>query len=149
MPVRLIDADDIGTALRTEIAGTSGLPFVSNGSGTNPTFRPTTACWTIPFDGGAVVQDGRYLLTYFSPLIRTITSVDFATLSGSFTIELDINGVAVVWTGNVTTLDVTSSTSINLTALSHNIISLGSKVELVITNSSSSPTNSFINIRLN
>jgi hypothetical protein len=103
------------------------------------------ASWPMQWTGGAIVTNGTYYFVVFAPYSGTITSMDWFTANGSFTANVQINGVSV---SNLSAVNVNTATQTNTSASGNNTFVAGSAITLIITSATSSPTNAIVSLRI-
>jgi hypothetical protein len=94
---------------------------------------------------GAIVANTTFRFMWKAPYAGTVDSLDYVTGNDSFTLAVKINGTNVTGLSAVT---VSSSTPANATATALNTFLVGDEVSGVITGTSGSPTNAFLNLNL-
>jgi hypothetical protein len=136
--------DTIETGVSTLNFG-SGNSVSISGSIANITSRPYATMQAQWFQG-AVVQNGTFYFTFSAPYSGTIKSLDWFTFNGtSFSLEIDINGVAV---GGLSGLSIDTSTPNNTITSGINTFTAGAAITGVITNVSGSPTQTLLSLNI-
>ncbi len=99
----------------------------------------------VPWGPGSVVQDGTYEVMYKLPYPGTVTSMDYYAGTGSFTVNLKLNGTSVT---SLSAVSVASPTPANTAATGANTFSAGARLTAVITGTSGSPTPAMLFINM-
>jgi hypothetical protein len=90
-----------------------------------------------------VVSDDTVWLCFDTPYAGTVKSLTHFTGNGSFTVNIQINGVSVTGLGAVT---VNSATPTTLNATAANTFPEHARVTVVITGSTGSPTDALLSL---
>lgn len=119
--------------------------LIANGVNVVRGSNETPASAALQWTGGAVVANGTYYFTVAAPYAGTITSLDYFTGAGSFTVAVQV-GAAVV-TG-LSAVAVSSATQANAAATGANTFAAGQMISVVISAAANSPTNAVLNLRI-
>jgi hypothetical protein len=91
---------------------------------------------------GTIVQNGTFWFAYRAPYAGTIESIDALTGTGSFTVDVEINGTGVT---GISAVAVTS-TPTNMAATGANTFNAGDTIVGVISSASGSPTGAVLSL---
>jgi hypothetical protein len=101
---------------------------------------------SIQWTGGAIVANGTYYFSIYTPYAGTILSMDYFTqASTSFIANVQIAGSSVTSLSAVT---VNSATQANTAATGANVFAVGQVISVAITSATGSPTNAVLSLRL-
>lgn len=92
---------------------------------------------------GAIVQNDTIYFVYDAPYAGSISSLKYFTGVGSFTVNVQINGVSV---GGLSAVSVSSATPATANATSANTFSIGQRITGVITGATLSPTDALLSL---
>jgi hypothetical protein len=92
---------------------------------------------------GAVVANDTLYFVYDAPYGGTITGLTYFTGNGSFTVNVQINGVSVTGLGAVA---VSSSTPATATATAANTFTAGQRITAIVTGATGSPTDAVLSL---
>ena len=120
----------IGTAGPTGPTGPGGATGPAGPLGTS--FRMQLE-WT----SGAIVSNDTTYFLFDPPYNGTINSLTFFTGNGSFTVDVEINGVVVTSLGAIS---VSSASPMTVSATGLNTWTVGQPISVVITSATGSPT---------
>jgi hypothetical protein len=125
------------TTLDTALAGGPFLPVASA-----PTPRDK-ARLQAQWQNAAVVSDDTVWLCFDAPYAGTVNSLTYFTGNGSFTVNIQINGVSVAGLGAVA---VSSATPATTNATAANTFTAGQRITAVITGSTGAPTDALLSL---
>lgn len=121
-------------------AGATGATGPQGPAGTPATSR-NNARLQAQWASGAIVQNDTIYLAYDAPYAGTINSLIYFAGTGSFTANVQINGVSVTGLGAV---NVNSSTPATTNANAANIFTAGQRISVVITGATGAPTDAVL-----
>jgi len=128
-----LNADTLDTAM-------AGGPFLPVASAPTPRDK---ARLQAQWQNAAVVSDDTVWLCFDAPYAGTVNSLTYFTGNGSFTANIQINGVSVTGLGAVA---VSSATPATTNATAANTFTAGQRITAVITGSTGSPTDALLSL---
>jgi hypothetical protein len=128
--------------------GTAGQVLATGGIAANPAWATgatprNAARFQAQWVSGAVVANGTIYLVYDAPYAGTINSLTSFAGTGSFTVDVQINGVSVTGLGAVA---VSGATPVTTSATAANTFTAGQRITAIITGATSSPTGAVLSL---
>jgi len=143
LPVPGEDDDVWGDHINFDISTIDALiKSVSDKADSAPTPRDK-ARLQAQWQNAAVVSDDTVWLCFDAPYAGTVNSLTYFTGNGSFTVNIQINGVSVTGLGAVA---VNSATPATTNATAANVFTAGQRITAVITGSTGAPTDALLSL---
>lgn len=126
-------------------------PITSGGTGSNTAASARVALGLstngtqLQWTGGTVLTNGTYYFALYADFPGTITALDWITAAGSFTANVQINGVSVT---GLSAVAVSGTTKSSTNATAANTFAAGATITVIITSAASSPTGCVLHLRL-
>lgn len=129
-----------GAYVRLFNAGSNWIGFVYEGPPADRTAVRMQAQW----DVGSIVQNGTFYFCFDAPYAGLINSLKHVCGTGSFTLDVQINGVDVTGLSAVTPTSTPTTTN----ATGANAFSQGGTISGIISSASGSPTNALLSLNI-
>jgi hypothetical protein len=99
----------------------------------------------LAWDTGAVVANDTVYFVYDAPYNGTINSMTWFTGAGSFTANVQINGISVT---GLAAVNVNTATATTTNATAANTFTIGQRIGVVITAATGSPTDALLSLNV-